>query len=514
MPTQGPTVTDAMLPPAPPARRRTARARGRRLARHGVAAALGLVLLATSRPAAGQITREEYRARRDSLAARVGSGLVLAFGGVTPVSDFGPFHQLPAFRYLTGYLHPDAGLVMVVANGRQSSTLFTKRTPPRLALYYGEEPDSAALAEELGLAARPIGQVGAFVDSLVRSGVRTVHDVRDFAAADFAAQDSLTRGGQFLRALAARHPGLEIRNAHPLLDRLRARKSEAELALIRKAAAISAEGHTELMRRIEHGMHEYDLQAIVEYTFRRRGAERPAYGSIVGSGPKALELHYMKDRRLMQPGELVVIDAGAEYQGYTADVTRTLPVSGTYTPEQRAVYQIVRDAQAAAERNSRAGLTMRAALDSAVAVRARGLAALGLIQSPDATYDPAWEVDCARTPAACTQASLFMIHSITHGIGLEVHDPVQAYYGRFEVGDAFVIEPGLYISTRLLDLLPDTPRNRAFIARVRPVVARYENTGVRIEDSYVITPDGVERISLAPRELDEIEALTRRRPLP
>jgi Xaa-Pro aminopeptidase len=286
--------------------------------------------------------------------------------------------------------------------------------------------------------------------------------------------------------------------------------------LIRKAAAISAEGHTELMRRIENGMHEYDLQAIIEYSFRRAGAERPAYGSIVGSGPLTLQLHYMKDRRAMQPGEVVVVDAGAEYQGYAADVTRTLPVSGRYSPEQRAIYQLVRDAQAAAERNSRAGMSRQAALDSSIVVRAKGLAALGLIESPDATLDLPWQATCDTTPQACRQVTLFTIHGITHGLGLEVHDPIQAYQdGMFKVGDAFVIEPGIYLSPRLLDMLPDTPRNRAFIAKVRKTVERYANTGVRIEDSYLLTEHGLERISMAPREIDEIEALTRRRaPIP
>jgi len=481
-------------------------------------------IIAMTRPVAGHgqavtgdpspIGKAEYLARRDSLAGRVGDGVVVAFGGVTPVTDFGPFYQLPAFRYLTGYLHADAALVMVVKTGRGISTLFVKETPKRRALYYGTEPDSAELAANLGLSSRPIGQVNTYVDSIVRAGTKTVYELRDFAAADFAEHDSLTRGGQFVKALAARHPGLEIRDGHPIVARLRARKSDAELALIRRAAEISAQGHTELMRRIDPSMHEYDLQAIIEHTFRRGGAERPAYGAIVGSGPKALELHYMKDRRKMEPGELVVIDAAAEYQGYAADVTRTLPVSGAYTPEQRSIYQVVRDAQAAAERNSKAGMTIQGALDSAVAVRAKGLAALGLIESAGATYDPAWEVDCRQRPANCSQASLFMIHSISHGLGLEVHDPVQAYYGTFQVGDAFVIEPGLYISQRLLELLPDTPKNRAFIAKVRSTVTRYENTGVRIEDAYVITSTGLERISLAPREIDEIEALTRRRPVP
>ncbi len=150
-----------------------------------------------------------------------------------------------------------------------------------------------------------------------------------------------------------------------------------------------------------------------------------------------------------------------------------------------------------------------------MAARARGLAALGLIESVDAQFDPPWPADCQRNPAACRQVQLFSIHGITHGIGLEVHDPIQAYQdGIFKVGDAFTIEPGLYLSTRLLDLLPDTPRNRAFAAKVRRTVERYQNTGVRIEDSYLLTARGLERVSMVPRELDEIEALTRRRMVP
>jgi Xaa-Pro aminopeptidase len=134
----------------------------------------------------------------------------------------------------------------------------------------------------------------------------------------------------------------------------------------------------------------------------------------------------------------------------------------------------------------------------------------------DALIDPPWRTDCASNPGPCRQSYLWMIHGISHGIGLAVHDPLQGV-GRdatFQVGDAFTIEPGIYISTRALDMLPDTPRNRAFKARVRPIVQRYENTGVRIEDDYVITDQGLERISLVPREIDEIEALmARRRPI-
>jgi Xaa-Pro aminopeptidase len=209
----------------------------------------------------------------------------------------------------------------------------------------------------------------------------------------------------------------------------------------------------------------------------------------------------------------VVMDAAAEYEGYAADITRTIPVSGTFTPEQRKIYQLVRDAQAAAERNARPGKSAQAAQDSSVAVRARGLAALGLIESEEASFDPPWQANCDRTPAACRQSMFWMIHGISHGLGLAVHDPAQFSYGDrvYKPGDVFTIEPGLYISSRMLAALPDTPKNRAFIAKVRSVVPRYENSGVRIEDDYVITQTGLERISTAPREIDEIEALMKRR---
>jgi Xaa-Pro aminopeptidase len=202
----------------------------------------------------------------------------------------------------------------------------------------------------------------------------------------------------------------------------------------------------------------------------------------------------MKDRGPAKPGDVVVIDAGTEYEGYAADVTRTIPVSGTYTPAQRELYKLVYDAQLAAERNAKAGMSVRASVDSSVAIRAKGLVALGLAESEDATFDPPWQVNCTIAATACKQTYFWMIHGINHGIGLEVHDPAQFYFDdrTFKVGDAFVIEPGIYVSQAMLDALPDTPKNRAFKAKVKDVVPRYENTG-------------------APRELEEIEALMKKR---
>ena len=460
------------------------------------------------------IPPSEYAARRDSLAARIGDGVVVAFGGRTPISDFGPFYQLPAFHYLTNFDEADAAFVLVARGGHATSTLFLQPIDPRVALYYGRRPDSAYVERELGVKARSFSSLAAYVDSVLSSGL-TLYTLTDFEDADFARADSLTRGKAFVASVVARHPGLEVKDAHDIVDQLRARKSPAELALLKRAAEISSEGHRAAMLAPEP-QHEYELQAVVEYTFRRLGGSRPSYGSIVGAGRNGTQLHYMKDQGVARPGDVVVIDAATEYKGYAADVTRTIPVSGTFTAAQREIYKLVLEAQKAAERNSQTGMSSRAASDSSYAVRARGLTALGLTESVDATFDPPWRVDCTRTPTSCKQANFWMIHGISHGIGLAVHDPAQFYYDdrTFKVGDAFTIEPGIYISKAMLDILPDTPRNRAFIAKVKDAVARYENTGVRIEDDYVVTTKGLERISTAPREIDDIEALMRRRPKP
>ncbi|HEX6434363.1 MAG TPA: aminopeptidase P N-terminal domain-containing protein [Gemmatimonadales bacterium] len=469
-----------------------------------------LLLLALASRLAGQdITPAEYGARRDSLVARIDSGVVIAFGTPDP-TGIHPSTQFPAFRYLTGFLEPNAAFLLVKSGGRVTGTLFTASRDPRRALYDGFPPDSATVSRQTGLAVRSLPALRSTVDSLVQRGL-PVYDLRDFASADAGTSDSLTRGARFLADLAARRSGrmLEIRDAHPLVDSLRAKKSPAEVALLRRAIDITVASLRETMRSARPRMYEYELEAMVEGGFRRAGADGPSFGSIVGSGPNSTQYHYERNDRRMAAGDVVVMDVGASYRGYAADVTRTIPVSGKFTPEQRAIYQLVRDAQTAAERVAKPGASWQAWRDTARAVHARGLARLGLIESPDATFDPPWASQCRTNPVVCTQAFLFMAHGLGHGIGLEVHDPPRPYMGigKFEVGHVFTIEPGVYISTRLLDMLPDTPKNRAMIAKVRKVVERYQNVGVRIEDDYVITPSGVEWLSKAPREISEVEAL-------
>lgn len=456
--------------------------------------------------AAQTIATAEYAARRDSLAARIDSGIVVAFGGRTPVEPE-RFMQLPAFRYLTGFLEPDAALVMVVRPGGTRTTLFTSARDPRRALYDGFPPDSAEVGRRTGIEARSIEALAPMLDSLASTRL-PFYTLRDFATADADETDSLTRGAHFMNRFAEAHPAIAVRDAHPVLDSLRTRKSPAEQAMLRRAIDITVGGLREVMRALKPGMWEYEPEAMLQWAFRRSGGDGTAFVSIIGSGPNSTQYHYNANNRRIGKGEVVVMDVGAGYGGYAADVTRTLPASGRFSAEQRAVYQIVRDAQAAAEKVARPGASFEAWRDAAREVVARGVARLGLTEGVDATFDPPWTDQCGENPAACTQAFLYMAHGLGHGIGLEVHDRPHPWYGTgtFQVGDVFTIEPGIYVSRKLLEILPDTPKNRAMIAKVRPAVERYHEIGIRIEDDYLITPQGVEWLSRAPREIAEVEA--------
>jgi len=299
---------------------------------------------------------------------------------------------------------------------------------------------------------------------------------------------------------------VKLASANQHVALLRGTKSPAELDLIRKAVDITVEAQRNAMRAIEPGMNEFEIQSLIEYTFRRNGADRPSFATIVGSGPNSTTLHYNADDRFMNAGEVVVMDVGASYRGYAADVTRTVPVSGTFSGDQRAIYQIVRDAQTAAERQAKLGAKATLMSDSAAATIAAGLVRLGLIESPTATYD----CGSAQQPQQCGQIELYYMHGLGHGIGLEVHDPEQFYFtGTIAAGSAFTIEPGIYVRENLLEILPKTSRNTALIAKIRPAVEKFRNIGVRIEDDYVVTPQGVEWISRAPREAAEVEAMMR-----
>lgn len=479
----------------------------------GAAAPLG-ALRAQEAASPAAIPAAEYAARRAALLAAVDSGVVLAFGGVEPLAHYPPFSQLPSFAYLTGFGEGDAVLVLVKRGGAATAaTLFLPPRNPRLELFVGARTGPADAAARVGVPGRALAELRPAVDSLLGTGL-PLYVVSDVQSTDYARADSLTRGARFVEALRAARPGLAARMLDTTVLRLRAAKSPAELALLRRAAAISVAGHREAMRAAAPGCNEGEVQAVLDGTFRRLGGERPGYSSIVGSGPNATVLHYDASDRVMQDGDLLVIDAATAFGHYSADVTRTLPVNGRFTPEQRAVYQLVLDAQAAFVRQIKPGAAVATASDSGRAVVEAGLARLGLIEAPGATYDAPAGTRCP--PGGCRQVQLYAWHGYGgHGIGLEVHDPAQYYGpdGAFRAGDVFTVEPGIYVKPAVLDNLPDTPRNRALAARLRPVMARYANVGVRIEDDYALTDRGLEWLSAGlPRDPDAVEAVRRERP--
>jgi Xaa-Pro aminopeptidase len=460
------------------------------------------LLVLSARSAAAQFGAAEYQQRREHLLAQLPeSAVVIALGAHEPPQDYLAFYQSPSFTYLTGFLEPDAALVLARSAHGTTTTLFVEPRVPAREVWVGARLGTEGATRRTGITARDDSEFPGMLDSLAAAN-RILYFVGDFPGGEDSGV--LTADQQLVAALRKQHSNLTVKNATPFVEQLRGTKSAGELALIRQAAEITARAERDAMLALQPGMNEFEIQALIEYDFRRNGADRPSFASIVGSGPNATTLHYNADDRFIQRGDVVVMDVGASYKGYAADVTRTIPASGVYSPEQRAIYQIVRDAQAAAERQAKLGAAAHLMSDSATAVLAQGLTRLGLIESPLATYD----CDFGGRMGRCRQYEMYYMHGLGHGIGLEVHDPDQYYFTEtIAAGSAFTIEPGIYVRSDVLEVLPPTARNREMTAKLREAVNRYRDVGVRIEDDYIATPEGVEWISHAPRELAEIEGI-------
>jgi Xaa-Pro aminopeptidase len=298
---------------------------------------------------------------------------------------------------------------------------------------------------------------------------------REWAEAFVAAPDYETWAAQRTELLRGR---TQVGMLRFVLDELRTVKTEEEMRVLQKAIDITAEAHREVMRQVRPGWAEYEIEALVEYTFKRLGAEHPGFPSIVGSAENSVILHYESNRRTTEPGDVVVIDIGAEFHGYTADITRTIPVTGRYTPEQRAIYEIVYAAQEAGIEASQAGNAFYAPHQASQRVLAEGLAELGLISSPN------------------DQAGLrrFFMHGTSHYLGLDVHDVGSG--GPMVPGTVLTVEPGLYI------------------AASEDIDPKWWNIGVRIEDDILVTESGPVILSdEVPRQIDEVEALMGSRPV-
>ncbi|MCA1612708.1 MAG: aminopeptidase P family protein [Acidobacteria bacterium] len=300
------------------------------------------------------------------------------------------------------------------------------------------------------------------------------------------------REQEFASRWAKSDTGLTVRSAWPVFTRLRQLKSPAEVRLIQHAVDITAESLARAAAVAGVAQREYEVEAEIDYTFRRRGAEW-GYPSIVGCGPNATTLHYTASGGACAPGDLLLMDVGAEFGHYSADVTRTFPVSGRFTPAQADIYNAVLAAQEAALRAAKPGATISDVHNAAADSMRESLFKLGLI-----------------TERNSTQYGVWFMHGTSHWLGLNVHD-VGLMGRRLEPGMVFTVEPGLYFRADALEQLARRPGLSKFVEAVRPAFEKYKNIGVRIEDDVVITADGHRNLSAAiPRTLAEVESFMAR----
>ena len=410
------------------------------------------------------------------------------------------YRQENNLYYLTALKQDGAAFVMTKDGGSVTETLFLpKRVPVRETwegkMYSREQAMSLsglknlvdaterdaflqALKEKKNFASKEgsvsIATGADIVYMLLPSGDRDENGYREFRVES-----------EFAKGLAL----YKVENAQPIFAELRLIKSAYELKLLQHAVDISTEAHMRAMATVGRAAWEYEVHAEVEYTFRRRNADTWGYPSIVGCGPNATTLHYVESQSPVKKGEVLLLDAAAEYDHYTADITRTFPVNGKFSKEQAEIYQIVYDAQEAVARAAKPGVTYARLNTIARNTINEGLFKLGLV-----------------TEKFSSQSSIWFMHGLGHWIGMNVHD-VGSYQTPLSAGMVFTNEPGIYIREDALDNLPDTPENQAFIAKVRPVFEKYKNIGVRIEDDMLVTKTGVEWMSgKLPRSIADIEA--------
>jgi len=282
--------------------------------------------------------------------------------------------------------------------------------------------------------------------------------------------------------------GFTLKNAWPIFIEMRLRKSAIELQLMQHAIDISIEAHERAQAFAEEAKWEYEVDAEVAHTFKLRNADNWAYPDIVGCGPNATTLHYQESQAPVTPGALLLMDVGAEYGHYAADVTRTFPVNGKFSKEQAEIYQIVYDAQEAAAKATRPGATLGQIHAAALAVIKDGLLRLRLI-----------------TDLNSMQYRVWFMHGTSHWLGMNAHDVGGG--ATLAPGMVFTNEPGIYLRPDALDNLPKDEASEKFIAAVRPAFEKYKGIGVRIEDDMLVTADGCEWLTAAlPRRIADIEA--------
>jgi len=428
-----------------------------------------------------------YQGRRARLVAQLGEGIAIVPTAPEQIRNRDahyPYRYDSYFYYLTGFREPEAVLVMV-GGDKPQHILFCREKNPEREIWdgYRHGPDAAKTAFAMD-AAYCIAELDARLPDLladrsavhVHLGADAVWDARVLGWIN--AVRNRTRSG-----VAAPN---DIRDVRTLLDDMRLRKDDHEVALMRRAGEISGAAHRLAMQAARPGATEYEIEALLQHEFRRSGAQAPAYTPIVAGGANACVLHYVENSAPLQDGDLLLIDAGCELDGYASDITRSFPVNGRFSGPQRAVYELVLAAQAAAISTVKPGARWNEPHDAAVKVLAQGFIELKLLKG---TLDGVLEQEAYKQ---------FYMHRTGHWLGLDVHDAgeykTNGAWRELQPGMVLTVEPGCYIRPA-----PGVPEGFAGI-------------GVRIEDDALVTGKGCEILSAsAPKTIADIEALMRER---
>jgi len=393
-----------------------------------------------------------------------------------------PFRQDSDFYYLSGFTEPDAVLVLTPGRRHGQFVMFCRERDPGMELWHGFRAGPEGVCEKFAADdAFPVGDIDDILPGLIEGRERVYYSMGRTAGFDRQIMEWVN-SIRSKEASGAVPPG-EFTDLNHLVHELRLIKSAAELRLLRRAGEITARGHQRAMRHARPGLYEYQLEAELLHEFSTSGARHAAYPSIVGSGANACTLHYVENGGKMRDGDLVLIDAGCELEYYAADVSRTFPVNGRFSKEQRALYELVLEVQRAAIAAILPGNHWNQPHDASVQVMTAGLVALGLLKG---------NVQRLIKREAYRE---FYMHRVGHWLGLDVHD-----VGDYRVGDEWrllepgmvmTVEPGIYVS-------PDNSK----------VAKKWRGIGIRIEDDVVVTADGCEVISAGvPKTVEDIEAL-------
>ena len=409
-----------------------------------------------------------YISRRRALLDKMeqSSILVLYSGESVPstMDECYPFMVNHHFFYLTGIARENMALVLSKSAAQEKTILFIEEAIPAMERWTGKRLTNDEAKEISGV--DDVRLIDSLPSALGRMVARETVETAYFDCYRNAMTDADSYNMAKAKAFAACYPSVALKNAHPMIAGMRMIKDEDEIAALRRAIDVTDLGLRRILSTLAPGQMEYQAQAEFEYAIKAGGAQSPSFATIAGSGVNGCMLHYDTNRCRMQEGKLLLLDLGAKVDGYCADISRTYPVSGRYTPRQKQIYDIVLAANQAVTAAAKPGVTLRQLNDVCKQVLAEGLLAIGRIESED-------------------QIGTYYMHNVSHHLGLDTHDAVMKDDMLLEPGMVITNEPGLYIDE--------------------------EEIGVRIEDDLLITQDGCEVLSSAiVRTTEEIEALMAR----